>query len=247
MADTPHQSFALVIPLANEAENLQKFVLSIASIFDQLGEGFAYLVVDKASRDNTLQECRHAQAQDHRFITVWAPENRNVVDAYLRGYREALEQGHPFIIEMDGGFSHDPAELPQFVAALRKGYQCVFGSRFMAGGNISDSNWKRTLLSRGGTFLSNFFLGTRLRDMTSGYQGFNASVVEQFLRFPLRSRAHFYQTELRYLARHTAHLEVPINYRSPSPSVSKSALYNAWACLFHYFGLRLRGKAPSLQ
>ena len=241
---TEFNSFGLVVPLANEANGLNDFVAAITKVFDSLSEGFAYLVVDNVSKDNTLDLCKEISSRDSRFLTVWAPENRNVVDAYIRGYREAFDRGHPWIIEMDGGFSHDPRVLPQFVEALKAGNMAVFGSRFIAGGSIEHSNLKRTFLAKGGTILSNLFLGTKLRDMTSGYQGFHSEVVAQILNYPLMSKAHFYQTELRYLARTIKYVEIPIQYRAPSPSVSRNAIVNSFSTLGHYISLRLRGKSP---
>ncbi|MDR2286242.1 MAG: hypothetical protein LBE04_02010 [Prevotellaceae bacterium] len=162
----------------------------------------------------------------------------------LSGYREAIRNRHKFIIEMDAGMSHDPATLPDFLQALNAGYDCVFGSRFIAGGSIRDSNWKRYFLSRCGTILANLLLGSKMHDMTSGYQGFSATIVERFLDYELLSKAHFYQTELRYLLRKTRHVEIPIHYKAPSPSISKKAIYNSLYVLFYYFLLRLKGRAP---
>lgn len=186
--------------------------------------------------------------QDERFITVWAPENRNVVDAYLRGYKEALngDLNLDYIIEMDGGLSHDPASLPMFIRNLEEGHNCVFGSRFINGGSIYDSNWKRTFLSRGGTILSNLLLGTGMRDMTSGYMGFHSETARLFVEYGLLSKAHFYQTEVRYLLRKHKCIEVPIHYMAPSPRVSKKAIYNSFSVLFYYFKKRIMGKSVSL-
>jgi len=239
-------NFAVVIPLANEENDFQPFISSLSATLDKLECGKVYLVVDTVSKDNTLKLCRTLSAKDSRFITIWAPENRNVVDAYIRGYREAFNNKHEFIIEMDGGLSHDPKELPKYLRALSKGNDCAFGSRFIKGGSC-DSSFKRVFLSRAGTVLSNFLLGTRMYDMTSGYQGFHISTVEKFLTYKLLPKAHFYQTELRYLLRETRYVEIPIHYQAPSPRVSRNAIYNSFAVLFHYFILRLKSKPASIR
>ncbi len=237
-------NFAVVIPMANESQDFVPFVDAIAKTLDSLGAGTIYFVVDNASKDNTLALCNNLSLSDQRFVTIWAPDNRNVVDAYLAGYSEALKNEHEFIIEMDAGLSHDPRALPMFLRVLNEGNECAFGSRFMNGGSIYDSTWKRTFLSKFGTYLSNWLLGTKLYDATSGYQGFHAQIVKKFLDHGLLSKAHFYQTEIRYLLRNTRFAEVPIHYRAPSPSVSKKALKNSLAVLMHYVLQRLRGKAP---
>ncbi len=239
--------FAVVIPMANEQEEFEGFVSSLINVLDHLGCGKIYFVLDKASKDNTLDLCNKLASMDHRFVTIWAPENKNVVDAYIRGYREALKNHHQIIIEMDAGLSHDPMALPMFLRVLSEGNECAFGSRFINGGSIMDSSIKRTLLSKGGTLLSNLLLGTKLYDMTSGFQGFHANIVSEFVDYNLLSKAHFYQTELRYLLRKTKYAEVPIHYRAPSPRVSTNAITNSFSVLFYYVRLRFLLKAPFIK
>ncbi|MFM2208007.1 MAG: hypothetical protein RL213_1982 [Bacteroidota bacterium] len=238
--------FAVVVPMANEEDDFGPFTDALRAELESLGSGKVYFIVDNASKDRTLELCRTLSDRDRRFVTVWAPENRNVVDAYVRGYREACA-GHEYIIEMDAGLSHDPRALPMFLRVLNEGNECAFGSRFINGGSIWKSSFRRTFLSRTGTILSNLLLGTRMRDMTSGYQGFHRTVVEQFLKYPLRSRAHFYQTELRYLLRHKRYIEVPIHYRAPSPSVSGRAIRNSISVLWWYFMRRLQGRSAIID
>lgn len=240
-------NFAVIIPIANEEADFQPLVLSLTEILNVLECGKVYFVVDEVSKDKSLDLCRSQSEADHRFVTIWAPENRNVVDAYLRGYREALVNEHEIIIEMDAGLSHDPKALPMFLRVLNEGNECAFGSRFINGGSICDSTWRRSFLSRFGTILSNVLLGTKMYDMTSGYQGFHASMVEKFVDYGLLSEAHFYQTELRYLLRKSRYAEIPIHYRAPSPGVSKKAISNSFKVLFHYFGLRLKFKSPVIR
>ncbi|MCB0767501.1 MAG: glycosyltransferase family 2 protein [Flavobacteriales bacterium] len=243
---TKGDDWALVIPLANEEGEFAPFIAALRSTLDRLGSGTVYLVVDKVSKDRTLELSQELAAQDKRFKAIWAPENRNVVDAYLRGYREAYGNGHAIIIEMDAGLSHDPRAIPMFLRVLNEGNECAFGSRFINGGSITESNLRRTVLSKVGTILSNVLLGTRMYDTTSGYQGFHRVIVGRFLSYPLLSKAHFYQTELRYLLRRSRFAEIPIHYKAPSPRVSQRAIGDSIRVLMHYFKLRLLFRAPHL-
>lgn len=238
--------WAIIVPMANEESDFQAFVDQLSVTMDQLGGGAVYFVVDEVSKDNTLQLCRNLEASDNRFHTVWAPDNRNVVDAYLRGFREALDRGYEIIVEMDAGLSHDPRALPGFLRALHEGNDCAFGSRYINGGSMVDSAWQRRLLSKGGSLLARMLLGARFVDMTSGYQAFRRDVLLRLMEYPLLSKAHFYQTEVRYLLRREKAIEVPIHYRAPSPRVSQKAIRNSFAVLGHYAFLRLTGRAASL-
>jgi dolichol-phosphate mannosyltransferase len=94
--------------------------------------------------------------------------------------------------------------------------------------------------------LARVLLGVRFVDMTSGYQAFRREILLRVMERPLLSKAHFYQTELRYLLRREKAIEVPIHYRAPSPRVSRNAIRNSFAVLGHFTWLRVTGRAASL-
>lgn len=239
-------NWVVVIPLANEESEFPEFAAALGRVMDAEEGGSVYLVVDHVSKDRTLGCCRELEERDPRFMTKWLPQNRNVVDAYLNGFREALMAGYEIIIEMDGGMSHDPRAIPAFLRALNEGNDCAFGSRYINGGSMVDSPFSRRLLSKGGTILARVLLGAKLADMTSGFQGFRRSVLLKVVDYPILSKAHFYQTELRYLLRKQKLIEVPIHYRAPSPGVSKGAIRNSVAVLLHYFSRRIIGRSPAI-
>jgi dolichol-phosphate mannosyltransferase len=242
-----NNDWAVIIPMANESNDFAELASVLKFVLQKLESGRVYFVVDNASKDNTLQLCEQLSATDDRFYTIYAPENRNVVDAYLAGYRKALENRHKFILEMDAGLSHDPRAIPMFLRVLNEGNECAFGSRYINGGSNADSPLKRKFISWFGTVIANLFLGTRMKDMTSGFQGFHSNVVKAFLDYGIRSKAHFYQTEVRYLLRKTRYMEVPIHYRAPSPSVSDKAILDSLRVFWYYFKKRLSGNPAIIK
>ena len=235
-----YKNWAIIVPLANEEKEFHEFIDLLKLVIDVLNPGQVYFIIDNVSTDKTLELCQNLSKEDNRFVTVFEPRNRNVVDAYLKGLRVAYEAGHELMIEMDAGLSHDPRAIPMFLRVLNEGNDCAFGSRYINGGSMGNSPWNRRLLSKTGSTLSSFLLGTKLKDMTSGYQGFHRNVVAKLLAYPIRSKAHFYQTEIRYLLRDFNIVEVPIHYNAPSPRVSKGAIMNSLKTLLYYFSCRLR-------
>ena len=227
--------------MANESKNFSEFTNALTKVLNRLPNGKVFIINDLASKDNTYELSCQLSKKDVRFISVWAPNNKNVVDAYIKGYKEAILIGPQYIIEMDAGFSHDPDSIPTILELLKTN-NCAFGSRFINGGSISNSSIKRQFLSKSGTILSNLLLGTKLKDMTSGYQGFRSEVVLNFLNYKLKSKSHFYQTELRYLLRNENQIEFPINYRFASKSVSAKSIFSSLSVLSYYFGKRIIGK-----
>lgn len=237
----PHSRIALAIvcPMANEGDNAAAFARAVLEQCSGFRSVTFLAVVDKASTDNTRQILEDLALKNPSVVAVWAPENRCAVDAYVRGYREALARKADWILEIDAGFSHQPDDIPKFFVQMEKGYDCVFGSRFMKGGRISAGNPKRYFVSRMGTVLSNLLLGTKMADMTSGFEMFSSRAMTHILERGIRSRAHFFQTEIKVHCRNLNIVEVPIHYKSPSPRMKSSAITDAFRQLGRLFALRI--------
>ena len=211
----------VVIPLANEEATVDKF---LQEILVHLGpDDRIFCVLDNVSKDRTREMVQKAGRLDGRICEVWAPENRCVVDAYFRGYKSALDAGCMWILEMDGGYSHNPAEIPRFIKAMEQGVDFVAGSRFTAGGKYSGRR-SRFLLSKIGSIVANLALGTKMNDMTSGFECFSRKAMQYVVEQGVRSRAHFFQTEIRFMLRSWNWVEVPITYSNPSQSVGSGAI-----------------------
>jgi len=222
-------TLSIISPLASEEATVDEFLTRVAAQLE-VGDRL-FCVLDNASRDRTRDKVEAFAARDPRVACVWAPENRCVVDAYFRGYRAGLESGADWILEMDGGLSHIPEEIPRFRAAMATGVDFAAGSRFTKGSRYS-GRLTRWLLSRGGTWMANLLLGTRMKDMTSGFECFSRKAMEFVVQRGVRSRGHFFQTEIRFMLREWSWVEVPISYACPSNRVGAGtvgeALRNLW-------------------
>ena len=236
----------VVCPMANERATAERFVREVLAAcrpfrFKSLT---FFAVLDRVSRDGTLDLLRGLENSVPQLRVVWAPENRCVVDAYLRGYREALDAGCDWILEIDAGFSHQPSDIPAFFGKMSEGYDCVFGTRFAAGGGFTESPLRRKVISRGGTLLANLLLGTKLTDMTSGFELFTRRALEQALGKGINSRGHFFQTEIKAHCHGLRLAEVPIRYRAASDSVNSGVLKDAFRNLWRLTRARFsRGHA----
>ena len=232
-------------PMANEGDDAVRFVSAVLAQFDPTGRVTFFAVLDSSNKDNSLEQLRNFERSEPRLKVVWAPENRCVVDAYVRGYREALNAGCDWVLEIDAGFSHQPSEISLFLKQLDRGYDCVFGSRFMPGGRMEDLSVKRYLVSRGGTIVTNLLLGTKLTDMTSGFEMFSRGTLQAILANGIHSRAHFFQTEIKVFCRNLNIIEVPITYRSPSPGLGSAPIKEAFSQLWRLTKLRWSGTAKA--
>jgi dolichol-phosphate mannosyltransferase len=200
-----------------------------------------FAVLDNVSKDNTRELLQTLERQQSQLQVVWAPENRSVVDAYIRGYREAINAECDWILEIDAGYSHQPSDIPQFFVEMSKGHDCVFGTRFSKGGSASETSPQRCIVSHGGSALSNLLLGTKMSDMTSGFELFSRPVLQALLEKGIRSRGPFFQTEIKTYCRGLHWAEVPIQYRAASHNITNASLQDAFGNLWRLFRLRLSG------
>lgn len=220
----------IVMPVANEEETMEEILNEILALpYDNL---YIYPVIDSYSRDRTEEIIRRKESQNEKVKCIFYKESKGVISCYLEGFRRALADGAERILEMDGGGSHLPSEIPQFLQRMEEGYDCVWGSRFMEGGSMRQQPLYRRILSQGGTFLANLVLGTKLKDMTSGFEGFQRKVLESMNLDAFLSTGHMYQTEMRFYCRKLRTIEVPIHYVGTASSLKGSSVTEALRILF---------------
>ncbi len=232
----------VVCPMANEEKSAVNLVREVLDKCEGFKEVKFFAILDNVSRDGTRGLLDEHVKEDDRLEVVFAPENRCVVDAYVRGYKTAIAEDCDWILEMDAGFSHKPEEIPKFIEKMSQGYDCVFGSRFCEGGKFTNAPLSRKFISKGGTFLANLLLGTKLKDMTSGFELFKKEVLQEVLEKGIRSKGHFFQTEIKAYCRKYKIAEVPIHYSEPSENVSSSVIMDSFKNLFYLFVKRLKGQ-----
>jgi len=232
----------IVCPMANEAATAVRFVDAVLSECERRGFDSVtlFVVLDNVSRDDTRDLLEAHRTLQPELSVIWAPETRGVADAYVRGYREALAAGCDWILEIDAGFSHEPSDIGQFLEAMAGGRDCVFGSRFLAGGR-NLGTLRRRVISRGGTALTNLLLGTKLTDMTSGFQLFTRATLETVLAKGISSKGPFFQTEIKTHCRDLRVAEIPIQYSAGTHGVGRRAITESFVTLWQLFRRRLAG------
>jgi dolichol-phosphate mannosyltransferase len=219
----------VAIPLANEED-------SIHSLLDRIlvhlqAQDRIYCVLDNVCKDRTRAIVAERSAKDPRVVLVWSPEDRCVVDAYFAGYRAAYGDSCEWILEMDGGFSHSPEQIPQFIKGMESGYDFLGGSRYLPGGSHK-SPWNRIIVSRGGSILARLMLNTTMSDMTSGFECFNRKAMELVLKNGVASKANFFQTEIRLMMHDLRWQEAPISYENKNFHIGRSSIGEAFRILW---------------
>jgi dolichol-phosphate mannosyltransferase len=216
----------LTIPTFNEAGNLERIVRSaLAELEGAVAGRHRILIVDDRSTDGTA-ELADALAAELPAVEVLHREGkRGLGPAYLAGFERALAAGADLVLVMDADFSHDPAHLPELLAAAQDA-DLVLGSRYVAGGEIRDWPRLRRLLSRSGSLYARLLLGVGVRDMTGGFRCIRREVLETVELHTLRSQGYVFNIELTYRALRAGLRvrEVPIVFRDRTIGHSKISL-----------------------
>ena len=71
-------------------------------------------------------------AQHPSIHVLHRAEKNGLGRAYIAGFQWALERDYEFIMEMDGDFSHNPDDIPKFLASAQTA-DLVIGSRYCNG------------------------------------------------------------------------------------------------------------------
>ncbi len=164
----------LVLPTYNEAENIQPLIAAASDALAPAPEGYRILVVDDGSPDGTGRIADELASVHEEVSVLHRPAKGGLGRAYLAGFDAALNGGAGFVMEMDSDFSHDPADLPRLLAAVRKGADVALGSRYVAGGGVTEWNSTRRAVSRGGCWYARAVLGLRSATSRADSSAFGA-------------------------------------------------------------------------
>lgn len=157
---------AIVLPTFNERGNLRSMIERL----DQALGGIAWeaIVVDDNSPDGTSDEARALSLEDSRIRVIHRINRRGLASAAIEGM---LSTAAPVVAVMDADHQHDPALLPQMLAAVNSGdYDLAYASRFCDG--ASTEAWgrpDRVKASGVANKLARKITGVELSDPMSGY------------------------------------------------------------------------------
>lgn len=185
----------VIIPTYNEQENVR----AISSTVFSASSSVEILFVDDNSPDGTGKIANDMALADRRIHVLHQQDKRGLGRAYLAGFKWALKHDYTHIFEMDADFSHNPAEIPKFLAAARDA-DLVLGSRYLNGIRIINWPLSRLILSRAASSYVRAVTGMPFSDPTGGYKCFRREVLESIDLERIKSNGYSFQIEMTYTA-----------------------------------------------
>jgi len=188
----------ICIPTYNEKDNVPPLV---KAIFENVSAGVDILFIDDNSPDGTGALIDGLKAENPRVNVLHRKGKLGLASAYVAGFKWGLDKGYEWIMEMDADFSHDPVHLKQVQHLIDSGScEAIVGSRYIAGGGVSNWSPARVMLSKMGSIYARMWLRFPVTDFTGGFNAWKSSLLKNMYLDGIQSKGYAFQIELKYRA-----------------------------------------------
>ncbi len=127
---------SVVIPLYNEAENVEPLYSELSAALDQVGRSYEVIVVDDGSTDDSFARLREIHQRDSRWRIIRFRRNFGQAAGFAAGFAAARGE---VVVTSDADLQNDPGDIGRLLVRLDEGYDIVSGWR---------TNRKEPFLSR---------------------------------------------------------------------------------------------------
>jgi glycosyltransferase involved in cell wall biosynthesis len=168
-----------LVPVYNEAENLDTLLGKLTADLSALGRSYEILVVDDGSSDGTLATLREVRPRVPHLRVISFRRNYGKSAALSAGFREARGR---HIVTMDGDLQDDSAEIGPLLRKIDEGYDLVSGWKQKRKDPVT-----KTVPSRLFNAVTSMMTGVRLHDMNCGLKAYRSEVARSVI---LRGELH---------------------------------------------------------
>lgn len=167
--------YSIVIPARDEQDSLPSTVADIYATFSAENIPHEIIVVDDGSRDRTWAVLQDLKKTTPSLATVQNPGPHGFGRAVIYGMN-AMKGDACAIMMADA--SDSPADAVRYWRLLNEGWDCVFGSRFMKGGEVIDYPRIKLFVNRLANLLVRAGFNIPLNDTTNAFKAYRRTVIE---------------------------------------------------------------------
>jgi len=209
---------SLIIPAHQERDGIGRTVETLTAALEAAAIPHEILVVEDHSTDDTAAVLTELSTRVRALR--WIPNDGPAGYGYaVRAGLDAYSGDAACIVMADA--SDDPADVVAYYRKLEEGFECVFGSRFVAGARVENYPWPKLVLNRFANFGIRVLFGSRFNDWTNAFKCFRREVIDGVR--PILS-CHFNLTvelPLKAVVRGYSYAVVPIRWHGRVTGVSK--------------------------
>ena len=217
---SPAPELSVVIPVYNEAANLEELLERVLRTLRGMNRPFQLVLVDDGSRDGSAELLRSAAMQEPEVAAVILNRNYGQHAAIMAGFERATGDT---VITLDADLQNPPEEIPRLVAAVDEGHDVVGSVRTPR----ADSLFRRlasSVINRAVRAVT----GVMMNDYGCMLRAYRRPVVDAMLSCPERST--FIPVLANSFARHAT--EVPVRHAARERGSSKYGLWRLFALQF---------------
>jgi len=171
----PLKLFSVIVPARDEAESLPAMIEHLHLEFNLNQVPHEIVAVDDGSSDRTWEVLTQLKAKIPVLRPVKNLGEHGFGRAVTRGLREM--QGDAAVIMM-ADESDDARDAVRYWKLLNEGWDCVFGSRFIKGGGVTDYPKLKLLVNRLANFFIRVMFGIPLNDTTNAFKAYRRAVIQ---------------------------------------------------------------------
>lgn len=211
----------VMMPTFNEVETLRA---TIEKLIKQ-NLNVDILIIDDNSPDGTGALADRLKVEYSCVDVIHRPRKEGLGRAYAAGFCHGLEGKYARFIEMDADGSHRAEDLAKLIAKSNDA-DLVIGSRWIPGGEVANWSRLRQLISRFGNRYASVMLRSKVKDMTSGFRIYSASLVRKLPIEDMQAHGYGFQVEMTHTSERLGSkiLEVPIRFVEREGGRSKMTL-----------------------
>lgn len=212
------KSLSVVIPAHNEAKIIKPTVIHLNETLKKANIVHEILVVNDHSKDNTAQVLEE--------LSKKIPELRHVENQGPGGFGFAVRCGlenfkNEAVAIVMADESDAPEDVVSFFRVLEEGYECAFGSRFMAGSKVVDYPWLKLFLNRMANTLIQVLFGLKYNDVTNAFKMYRREVIQGLRPFLSHHFNLTVELPLKSIVRGYTYKVVPNSWINRKEGVSK--------------------------
>ena len=203
--------FSVVVPARDEEESLPSTLRDLYAEFTRERVPHEIIVVDDGSRDQTWRVLQELTSEIPTLVSVQNPGPHGFGRAITHGFGHL--KGDAVVIMMADA-SDLPSDAVKYWLLLCEGHECVFGSRFLRRGDVTDYPGVKLFVNR----LANLFIRVMfhipLNDTTNAFKAYRRTVIDGCRPF---IAPHFNLTvelPLKAIVRGYTWTIVPISWRN---------------------------------
>jgi len=231
---------SVVIPAHNEEGNIEKTVVEFNKILKKNKIEHELLVVNDNSTDKTehILKKLSRKIKEMRYINNEPPNGFGY--AIIKGLQNF--NGDYVTIAM-ADLSDDPDDLVKYYNKILKGYDCVFGSRFIKGGRVIDYPRFKLVLNRIVNNLIRVLFWIRYNDITNPFKLYKRECIKKSEPFVSKHFNLEVEIPLKVIIKGYSYAVIPNTWRNRDEGVTKFKIkemgskyfYTLYLCLYEKF------------